>query len=146
MKLVISACLLGENCKYNGGTNAHDGVIAFAANHNVIAVCPEVAGGLPTPRRCSERRGDRVVMDDGTDVTEAFLRGAQTCLSSIGPNDPDLAILKAKSPSCGSGRIYDGTFTGTLAEGSGVFAELLAERGVPVVDEHHVPDTQPPRA
>lgn len=142
MKLVVSACLLGENCKYNGGNNADENVIAFVRGHEVVSVCPETAGGLPTPRRCSERRGDRIVADDGSDVTEAFRRGAKACLEAAGSTPPDLAILKAKSPSCGSGRIYDGTFSGTLVDGFGLFAELLVKRGVAVIDESRVPSRQ----
>lgn len=137
MRIVVSACLLGRACRYDGGDNCVPELSKALAGHEVIPVCPEVAGGLPTPRNPSERRGSRVVMDDGTDVTENFVRGADLCLKKAGENPPDLAILKARSPSCGSEKIYDGTFSHTLIAGNGVFAERLKARKIPVYTEEN---------
>ncbi len=137
MRILVSACLLGKACRYDGDHNLEADLRAALRGHEVIAVCPEVAGGLPTPRKPSERLGDRVVMNDGTDVTDNFTRGAQLSLAKAGDKPVDLAILKARSPSCGPDRIYDGTFTKTLTDGDGVFAELLKERGIPVCTEEN---------
>ena len=103
--------------------------------YNFIPVCPEVLGGLPTPRVPSERVGERVVMRDGKDVTENFLRGAREAYRICTEHGCRAAILKEKSPSCGKGKIYDGSFSGTLTEGDGVAAEYLAERGILVIGE-----------
>lgn len=125
--LLISACLLGVNCKYDGGNNAlPDEVLReLRRRYRLIPVCPETAGGLPTPRTPSERRGERVVTRDGRDVTEAFRRGAQAVCALAERSGARLALLKSNSPSCGSGSIYDGSFTGTLIPGDGVTTEYL---------------------
>ena len=126
-KLLISACLLGVNCKYDGGNNAlpPDTLAALRESFELVPVCPEQLGGLPTPRVPSERRDGRVVSREGADVTEAFRKGAEETLRIAKENGCRRALLKTNSPSCGSGQIYDGSFSGTLIPGDGVTAELL---------------------
>ena len=138
---VVSACLLGQNCKYDGGNNRCQEVVDFCAEKKYITVCPESAAKLPCPRPPAERVGDRIVNDKGRDVTDAFVKGAQlslgTCTTLAGAMGAELkgAILKANSPSCGCGKIYDGTFSRTLTDGNGVFAEMLLAEGIPVITE-----------
>ena len=138
---IVSACLLGQNCKYNGGNNLNEEVVEFCRNHKYVTVCPESAGKLPAPRQPAEKIGDRIVDKEGKDVTDAFLRGAdislKTCMemARISGEEIEGAILKANSPSCGCGRIYDGTFSGNLTEGNGVFAQMLLEEEIPVITE-----------
>ena len=135
--LLVSACLLGEACKYNGGNNAlpSETLAALAAQYRLVPVCPERDGGLPTPRTPSERQGDLVVTRDGRDVTAAFVRGAELALTAARENGCRLALLKERSPSCGSGHIYDGSFTGTLIPGDGITAQKLKENGLTVFGE-----------
>lgn len=130
--LLISACLMGYNCKYNGGNNAlpPEVLSALRERYRLIPVCPEAAGGLPTPRVPSERRGGRVVTRDGRDVTAAFRRGAEIAGKLAERTGARLALLKSGSPSCGSGMIYDGSFTGTLMPGDGVTAEYLKNKNL----------------
>ena len=142
MAVLVSACLLGENCKWDGGNNRNERVIAFCAGRDVIPVCPEVAGGLPVPRTPSEILDGRVVARDGADVDAAFRRGAQASLALCGGKPIDLAVLKARSPSCGKGCVYDGSFSGTLVPGDGVFAAMLKERGVPVFTEAETAESE----
>ena len=138
---IISGCLLGHDCKYNGGNNRNEEIIKFCEQHRHVVVCPERAGKLPTPRPPAERQGSRVVNIEGQDVTEAFINGARvslkTCLQLADYSGEKLegAILKANSPSCGCGTIYDGTFSGTLTEGDGVFTEMLKKRGIKIITE-----------
>ena len=135
--LLISACLLGTNCKYNGGNNAlpPERLAALEERYRLVPVCPEQDGGLPTPRLPSERLGDRVVNKAGEDVTEAFRRGAELALERALREGCRLALLKERSPSCGSGRIYDGSFTATVIPGDGVTAEMLKKSGITVCSE-----------
>ena len=135
--LLISACLLGTNCKYNGGNNAlpPEKLAALEERYRLVPVCPEQAGGLPTPRLPSECRGEQVVNRAGEDVTEAFRRGAELALETALREDCRLALLKERSPSCGSGRIYDGSFTATVIPGDGVTAEMLKKSGITVYSE-----------
>lgn len=132
MKLLVSACLLGENCKYSGGNNYTPAVEALKERFEVIPVCPEQLGGLPTPRVPSERVGDRVLTREGMDVTEAFALGAGRTLAIAKANGAGYAVLQERSPSCGGECVYDGTFSGKLIPGQGVTAQLLAENGVKV--------------
>ena len=138
---IVSACLLGQNCKYNGGNNINEEVVEFCKNHKYITVCPESAGKLPAPRPPAEKVGGRIVDKDGKDVTDAFLRGADISLKSciemarISGEEIEGAILRANSPSCGVGQIYDGTFSGTLNEGHGVFAGPLKRLGIEIITE-----------
>ena len=136
---IVSACLLGENVKYSGGNNYHQGVIDFLKDKDILPICPETAGGLSIPRLPCERLGDRVVNKAGLDVTEAFHEGARRCWETIlnewSQKDIEGAILKARSPSCGAGVIYDGTFQGVKIPGDGVFTELLKSKGIKVMTE-----------
>ena len=132
---VVSACLAGESCRYDGGCSPCPAVQALVRTGQALPVCPEVLGGLPTPRVPSEIRGGRVVAKDGTDVTGAFTCGAEEALRLALENGCTAAILKARSPSCGCGRIYDGTFTHTLVDGDGLFAALLRKKGFQLFTE-----------
>lgn len=137
MKLLISACLLGVCCRYDGESKAHPLAEELAKRHTLVPVCPEQLGGLATPRPPAERRGDRVVTRDG-DVTDQYRRGAEETLRLCRLLGCGAAVLKERSPSCGSGAIYDGTFTGTVAAGDGVAAELLRSQGIPVYGESQI--------
>jgi uncharacterized protein YbbK (DUF523 family) len=134
MKIMVSACLTGENCKYNGGNNRNKKVEALYRGNEIIPVCPEVMGGLPTPRTPSEIVQGKAINKDGLSVDLEFRRGAENVLKIAEMEQPDLIIFQSRSPSCGVKQRYDGTFTGTLIDGSGVTAELLIEHGFHVVD------------
>lgn len=135
MRILVSACLLGMRVRYDGQSKPNDAVIALMDRHELIPVCAEVFGGLPTPRVPAERKGERVVTKDGRDVTAEYVRGAEEVARIAKLYGCTHAILKEKSPSCGKSRIYDGTHTGTLTSGNGVLAEMLMEMGVKVVGE-----------
>lgn len=137
--ILVSACLLGLCCRYNAESKANEYVLALAKTHPLVPVCPEQLGGLPTPRPPAERKGERVVSKNGTDVTKAFQKGAEETLLLARTLGCKTAILKARSPSCGHGRIYDGTFTGKLVPGSGVTADLLEASGMGVYTEEELP-------
>ena len=134
-KLLVSACLLGENCKYSGGNNRNEQVRALERYFQLIPVCPECFGGLPIPREPSEIRDGCVVSKSGVDVTAAFADGAEKTLYIAEEENCGLALLKERSPSCGSGAVYDGTFSGVLTEGWGITAALLRQQGLRVVGE-----------
>ena len=134
-KLLISACLLGRNCKYNGGNNYHPLTEALRERYDLVPVCPECMGGLPIPHDPSERVGDRVLSRSGVDVTAAFRLGAEKAVEAARRSGAQKAVLKERSPSCGFGSIYDGTFTGTVVPGDGVAAEALAAEGVAIWGE-----------
>ena len=136
--ILISACLLGVACRYDGRAKEALDLSPYLDKYNFIPVCPECDGGLPTPRVPSERVGERVIMKDGRDVTEEFIRGAEAAYKTCVENGCRLAILKERSPSCGKGEIYDGSFTGTLTERDGVTAEYLTERGITVIGESEI--------
>ena len=140
MKILISACLLGARCRYDGASKGHPLVERLAERHTLVPVCPEQLGGLATPRPPAERRGDRVVTKDGADVTEAYCRGAEETLRLCRLLGCEAAVLKERSPSCGYGEIYDGTHSGTLTAGDGVTAALLAANGIPVYGESQIED------
>ena len=134
MKIMVSACLAGENCKYNGGNNRHEKILKLMSENEVILVCPEMMGGLSTPREPCEIRDGVVMARDGRNVDAEFRAGAAKCLEIARREQPDLIVLQPRSPSCGVKQRYDGTFTGTLVEGSGVTAQLLMENGFRCVD------------
>ena len=134
MKILVSACLLGEKCKYNGGDNRSEKVLAYTQGQEVIPVCPEVAGGLPVPRTPCEIVNGIVMDAEGKNRDKEYRTGAEICLQTAREQAIDLAILQSRSPSCGVDQIYDGTFSGQLIEGSGVFASLLRENGFRVMD------------
>ena len=138
MNILVSACLLGVNCRYDGGSNECPALEVLQQRYHLIPVCAEQFGGLPTPRIPAERRGDAVLTRDGRDVTAEFTAGAQEVLRLAERFDCSIAILKAKSPSCGRGRIYDGSFTRTLTDGDGVCAELLQRHGIRVYTEQEL--------
>ena len=129
MKIVGSACLLGENCKYSGGNNRSEALLALLEGHEVIPVCPEVLGGLPVPRVPAEIVDGVVINRDGISVDAEFRRGAAVALEICRREKPDLVILQPRSPSCGVGSVYDGTFGGKLVPRNGIFAALAAENG-----------------
>ena len=146
---VISRCLLGYNCKYNGGNNLCEDVVKFTQSHSYITICPETAGGLKAPREPAEQiyKEDGsfgVISRSGEDVSEAFVRGAETELKRLLKEASEKgetiegAILKANSPSCGYGRIYDGSFSKKTVPGNGVFAELLSREGVEIITEQEL--------
>lgn len=132
MKILVSACLLGVSCRYDGTGEIRETVRELMKNHQLVPVCPEILGGLKTPRCPAERRGDKVVTKEGEDVTEAYRRGAEETLKLAELFGCSGAILKERSPSCGCGKIYDGTFTKTLIEGDGVTAQLLKAHGISI--------------
>ena len=136
--ILVSACLLGCVCRYDGQSKPHPLAQELAKRGLAVPVCPEQLGGLSTPRNPSERRGDRVVMNDGRDVTAEYRRGAEEALRLARLYGCTAAVLKERSPSCGKGRIYDGTFTGTLTAGDGVTAELLTAGGIKVYGEREL--------
>ena len=138
MNVLVSACLMGFGCRYDGGVRRLSCLDALGERHVLIPVCPEVMGGLPTPRPPSEIRDGRVITRDGRDVTQAFLRGAQEAARLAQACGCGGALLKERSPSCGLGQVYDGTFTGTLTDGDGLCARLLVGRGLRVIGESQV--------
>ena len=133
--ILISACLLGVRCRYDGGSKPQEPLLRLMEKYTLIPVCPEQLGGLPTPRLPSERIGAQVVMKDGTDVTAAYRRGAEEALRLARLFGCRRAVLKERSPSCGHGVIHNGLFNGGLVEGDGVIAELLLQNGIAVYGE-----------
>ncbi len=140
MTILVSACLLGENCKYNGGNNRNERVLRYVAGHEIIPVCPEMLGGLPSPRKPVEWRDGHAVTRDGDDWTAEFRLGVARAMALIGDRPIDLAILQSRSPTCGVKQVYDGTFTGRKIPGQGALAKALAERGIPLIDAEDVPE------
>lgn len=138
MKIMVSACLLGENCKYNGGNNYSAKVAKYIEGHEIIPVCPEVLGGLPTPRVPAEIVNGTVTRRDGVSVDKEFRRGAELALERAKQEKIDMAILQSRSPSCGVRQIYDGTFSDKKIKGQGVFARLLLENGFTVIDVEEI--------
>ena len=138
---IISACLVGENCKYNGGNNSCRWVEEFAETHSHVLVCPETEGGLAAPRPPAEIVGDKVINSEGKDVTAEFSAGAAAsykramAAAAAAGEQVEGAILKAKSPSCGRDRIYDGTFSKTLTDGDGLFVRLMKNDNIKVITE-----------
>ncbi len=131
--ILVSACLAGYRCRYDGAVHVNERVAALIRSGQAVPICPEMLGGLPCPRVPCERRPDgTVITEDGTNKTEAFALGAEETLRIAKLYGCDTAILKARSPSCGKGSIYDGTFSGTLTDGNGVTADLLQSCGIRV--------------
>ena len=135
MRILISACLLGLCCRYDGQSRECPEAVRLLETHELVPVCPEQLGGLPTPRPPAEICGGRVATRTGEDVTEAYRKGAREALRLYALTGCECAVLKAGSPSCGRDMIYDGSFTGRKIPGMGVTARLLAERGIPVYSE-----------
>jgi uncharacterized protein YbbK (DUF523 family) len=138
MKYIVSACLAGEKCRYDGNSNAEDMIKELVENGSALPICPELLGGLAVPRpRCEMRKSDNgsaeIIGEDGNNYTEQFLRGATLSIEAALKNGITHAILKSKSPSCGCGLIYDGTFSGKLIRGNGITAELFIKSGIKVI-------------
>lgn len=134
MKIAVSACLLGINCKYNGGNNYSEKVAALSSDNEIIPVCPEVLGGLPTPREPSEIVNGEVKHKNGESVDDKFRKGADSALDIVKKKHVELVVLQSRSPSCGTKEVYDGTFSNRLIPGEGVFARLLRENNIRTVD------------
>lgn len=134
MKVIVSACLAGDNCKYNGGNNLNQKMMDFLHSHEIIKVCPEVLGGLPTPRPSAEIVDSQVMNIEGKNITKEFTLGAQKAFEIVQTKNPDLIILQSRSPSCGIKQIYDGSFSGKKIPGHGLFADLCIEAGYKVLD------------
>lgn len=137
-KILISACLVGDNVKYDGKNNLSDKIERLLEKYELVPFCPEVEGGLPIPRKPSERVRDRVKMEDGRDVTRQFENGAEKALNICMYLGIKIAILKENSPSCGSHTIYDGSFSHKLIKGEGVTTELLKKKGITVLNEDEI--------
>ena len=135
MKILVSACLLGVCCRYDGQAKPHEGALSLLGRHTLIPVCPEIYGGLATPRPAAERVGERVLTAQGGDVTAQYRRGAEETLRLGRLYGCEAALLKEHSPSCGSGVIHNGRFDGGLTPGDGVTAALLRANGIAVYGE-----------
>lgn len=134
MKIAVSACLLGINYKYNGGNNYSEKLEKILEKHEIIPICPEVLGGLPIPRDPSEIVNGEVLTDKGKSVDKEFRNGAKKALEIVKESGAELVVLQPRSPSCGLGKIYDGSFTGRLVDGDGVFVKLLKDEGIKAID------------
>ena len=134
--ILISACLAGTDCKYNGKNNLVEEARELVRQRKAVPVCPETAGGLPIPRWPAEIIGDRVINDHGEDVTSCYMDGAAQCLQVCLKNACRIAVLKSNSPSCGPHSVYDGTFSHTVVtDRCGIFAQMLKDNGVECIDE-----------
>ncbi|MFT8890168.1 MAG: DUF523 domain-containing protein [Ethanoligenens sp.] len=133
MKVLVSACIMGENCKYNGKNNYNSSVSEFLTNREVIMLCPEMLAGLGIPRNCAEIVNGKVVDNKGNDVDEGFRNGVALAVERIENEQIDFAILQSRSPTCGVHQIYDGSFSGTLIQGQGLFARELIRKGFKVL-------------
>ena len=140
--LLVSACLLGADCRYDGSNNLVEAILDLKDSFRLVPVCPEVLGGLAVPRAAAERKGDKIINNEGEDVSAAFYLGAEKAWAMYRDFLCDAALLKAKSPSCGAGKIYDGTFTRTLIDADGATAELLKKNGVAVFTEKELDKLQ----
>ncbi len=138
MKVAVSACLVGKNTKYNGKNNYNEAVMKYLLDKEYVTICPEVIGGLPTPRVPSERKENKVINKIGEDVTINFFDGAQKEIEKLLKENINIIIVKEKSPSCGYKQIYDGTFTNTLTEGNGVFVDLALQNGFIIYTEKDI--------
>lgn len=138
MNILISACLMGINCRYNGKSEIIKELEELKNKYNLIPVCPEIYGGLKTPRNPAERVNNKVLTNNGEDVTDNYKKGAEEILKLAKFYDCKYAILKERSPSCGFGRIYDGTFSKTIKDGNGVTADLLAKNDVKIIGESNI--------
>ena len=137
-KIALSACLLGDNCKYNGKNNYNEEIEHLLKDKEVYKICPEILTGLSIPRKPVEIKDNKVITQDNEDMTEIFLHGVDKAWEKLKDKNIDLAILKANSPTCGSKTIYDGTFSHTLVEGNGLFAKLLKDNKIMVISEKDI--------
>lgn len=138
MKVGVSACLVGKNTKYDGGNNYNKYVLEYLKDKEVVLICPEVFGGLPTPRIPSEQTNDKVINSNNEDVTKQFVDGANEALKRLQQQNVNVVILKERSPSCGYKKVYDGTFSKTIIDGNGVFAKLAIENGFIIYTESDI--------
>lgn len=138
MKILVSACLLGENCKYDGKNNYNEKVIEFVKGHEVIAVCPEVLGGLSVPRKSAEIVNGTIMTKEHISVDKEFREGAAIALKQALDGKIDMAVLQSRSPSCGINQVYDGSFSGKLIEGQGIFAKMLKKAGIKLIDAEDI--------
>lgn len=138
MKIVVSACLLGENCKYNGGNNLCPAVAEYVKDKSVIPVCPEVEAGMGCPRVPMELVNGVLVNKDGVNVDEPMRQAVAQIVERLPKEEISCAVLKARSPTCGAHQVYDGTFSGVLVKGAGVLAQALMDAGIPVLDETEI--------
>ena len=138
MRILVSACLLGVCCRYDGESKLCQAVLDLAKEHELVPVCPEQLGGLPTPRTPAEIQGERVVTRDGRDVTKEYQKGAEEAARLYQLLRCDCAILKARSPSCGCGQVYDGAFSGTLTPGDGIAVQALKRINARVITEERI--------
>ena len=132
MKIAISACLLGRNCKYNGKNNYNASLCKLLEGHEIVPICPETMGGLSTPRTPCELKNGKVISKTGVDCTFEYVKGSQLAYDLV--KDCDLIILQKRSPSCGNSLVYDGTFSGKLISGQGVFAQMLKNLNIPILE------------
>ena len=133
--IVVSACLAGKNCRYNGKASTSEKIVKLVKEGKAIKVCPEILGGLKTPRPPTEIQNKMIITKEGIDLTKQFVLGAKTALKIAKENGCTQAILKSKSPSCGSIKIYDGTFSGKLIAGEGIFCTLLKKNQIKIISE-----------
>ena len=134
-KIIVSACLLGVKCRFDGLGKENKSILDLKEKYDFIPVCPEILGGLPTPRVSSEIKLGKVINKEGIDVTDNYMRGALETLKICKVFDVNTAVLKSKSPSCGKGKVYDGTFSGSLVDGNGITTQLLIDNGINVYTE-----------
>ena len=133
--IIVSACLLGEACRFDGQGKQNSTLLELLKNKHLISVCPEVEGGLPIPRPPAEIVGDLVLRENGEDITESFQQGARNGVVKAQTANVSLAILKSRSPACGCGAVYDGTFSKTLISGDGIFTRLLKQKGIECISD-----------
>lgn len=138
MKVLVSACIMGVNCKYNGKNKENIAAMNFLKDKEVISICPEVLAGMKIPRSCAEIVDGRVVDENGNDVSLEYDKAVAVALSKIQNEEIDLVILQSRSPTCGVNQIYDGSFTGKLIPGMGLFAKALKQRGYNVIDVEEI--------
>ena len=133
-KIVVSACLMGRNCKYNGGNNYNKKLVEILKDREVIEVCPEVAAGMPVPRPAVEIYKGRIIRSDGSDWDTVYRKGVEVVMKTLEDEDIEYAVLQSRSPTCGVKQIYDGTFSKKRIDGQGILAEALAKKGIPLID------------
>ena len=134
-RILVSACLLGLKVRFDGKEKTNEEVVEKLKNYDFVPVCPEIFGGLSTPRVPAEIRENKVINKEGIDVTSNYVRGAEEVLKLAKKFNIKKAVLKSKSPSCGKGKVYDGTFSGNLVDGYGITAKLLMDNGIEVLSE-----------
>ena len=133
-KIVVSACLMGRNCKYNGGNNYNENLVEMLKDKDIIEVCPEVAAGMTVPRPAVEIFNGRVIRADGSDWDEVYRKGVEAVMKQLEDEDIEYAVLQSRSPTCGVKQIYDGTFSKTRVDGQGLLARALSKRGIALFD------------